>query len=101
MGWESRTRGGRYYTRSYRVNGRVKREYIGKGPFAELLAAQDENERAEQEYEKQKQKEREASMNEVDELVEEFCEATDTLTNAALILSGYHQHKGEWRKRRG
>jgi hypothetical protein len=39
VGWETRARGVRYYTRSRRINGRVVREYIGTGPVAEAIAA--------------------------------------------------------------
>jgi hypothetical protein len=38
VGWV--TRGGRrYYSRSYRLEGRTKRQYLGRGPQAEQAAA--------------------------------------------------------------
>jgi len=34
--------------------------------------------------------------------IEELCEATEVLVQAALLAAGYHRHnRGEWRKRRG
>ncbi len=40
MAWEQRS-GKKYYYRSYRVNGRVVKEYFGAGPIAELAASED------------------------------------------------------------
>jgi hypothetical protein len=53
MAWEKRKRGGLYYTRSLKVDGRVLREYVGpKGdPLAELTAQVDLLERCRREGE--------------------------------------------------
>ena len=42
--WERRERGGLYYTRSRKVNGRVVREYVGSGALGELAALMDAQE---------------------------------------------------------
>ena len=42
--WEKRERGGLYYTRSRKVNGRVVREYVGSGASGELVTLMDAQE---------------------------------------------------------
>ena len=51
MGWETRERGGWYYTRSKWVNGRVTREYVGTGALGKVAALDDELERLQKEEE--------------------------------------------------
>jgi hypothetical protein len=41
MAWENRPRGGRYYVRKQRINGKMVSEYIGTGESALLVAQMD------------------------------------------------------------
>ena len=52
MAWESRRGTGRYYTRSRRKNGRVIREYCGKGLKGETAAIEDRKQRRAQREER-------------------------------------------------
>lgn len=100
--WERRERGGLYYTRSRKVDGRVVREYVGTGPLAELAAETDALKRLRREEEAKAWREERESLEALDRLVEELYEAAEILTRAALVAAGYHQHnRGEWRKKRG
>ncbi len=102
MGWETRERGGRYYTRSRKVGGRVIREYVGTGLVAELVAGRDAAERrqrAEPELAIRGERNRLAP---VDAALEAFDTAAEAMARTALVAHGYRQHhRGEWRKRRG
>ena len=99
--WESRERGGLYYTRSRKEDGRVVREYIGAGVLGELAAQLDAEERRRQEEQAACQREEEKDVDALDAPVEELSEASDLLVRAALLASGYRQHnRGEWRLRR-
>jgi hypothetical protein len=100
MGWETRKRGGRYYTRSRRVDGRVVREYVGGGVLGEIAALEDDYERRRREEEAAYQREERERLQALTAPTEELCDAVEVLTRAALLASGYHRHKGEWRKRR-
>ena len=101
MAWERRERGGAYYTRSRKVNGRVIREYVGGGTLGEIAARMDALERLRREEEAALWREERERLEALDGLTEEVCEAAEVLAQAALVAAGYHQHKrGEWRKRR-
>ena len=102
MAWESRKRGGRYYTRSRRINGRVVREYVGTGPMAEAVAALDAARRAERKARDDAwQKERD-SLQAMDGPLDDLWTDCGFATRLVLVANGYHRHdRGEWRKRRG
>ena len=102
MAWEKRERGGPYYTRSKKVNGRVIREYVGGGALGEIAARMDALERRRREEEAALWREERERLEALESITEELYEAAETLANAELVAAGYHQHKrGEWRKRRG
>ena len=102
MAWEKRERGGLYYTRSKKDNGRVIREYVGGGILGEASARLDADERQRREEKAALWREERERLEALDGQTEELYEAAEVMAKAALLGAGYHQHKrGEWRKRRG
>jgi hypothetical protein len=105
MSWETRQHGTRYYTRSYRVNGRIVREYVGRGLIGELAAREDATRRearraAQSLAREQRQREREADRQ-VRELLATIDRQAAALTTITLTAAGYHRPKrGVWRRRR-
>jgi hypothetical protein len=100
VGWESRERGGRYYTRSRKVEGRVLREYVGGGPVGRLAARLDELERERRRVESAKAQLERAHIEAIAAPVVELDEVAGTLCRAALVADGYRNHQGKWRRMR-
>ena len=99
MGWD---KGGRYYTRSRRQNGRVVREYVGAGRAGHIVAQLDAVERQKRQAERACERGERREVEALDAPLAELCELADLVARAALAAAGYAQHnRGEWRKRRG
>ena len=101
MAWEHRNRGGWYYTRSRRVNGRVVREYVGGGLLGELAAAEDAHKRAGREAQRKVRAEEQQRLNRQDAPLQQLNTLCSELVQRLLQTAGYCQRRGEWRKRRG
>ena len=102
MAWETRQRGGRYYTRSRKIGGRVVRQYIGTGPTAELIAARDAKARVERTAESAALRAEQDRLAPAEALLAELDALTELLAHGALVAAGYRRHhRGAWRKRRG
>ncbi len=102
MAWETRERGGRYYTRSRKIGGRVVREYIGTGPVAELIATRDAEARVERTAEARVLRAERDRLAPAEAVLAELDALTELLAHAALVAAGYRRHhRGAWRKRRG
>ena len=102
MAWESRNGVGRYYTRSRRVHGKVKRTYIGTGPAAHAIAALDADTRRIREEERAARNACRAELESVTALVDRSWAGVLGLLRLVLVSNGYYRHhRGEWRKRRG
>lgn len=87
MSWESRRGRGGYYTRSYKHNGRIVREYVGAGPEAELAYQQDlEARRARAERRSQ-----ERAVQAADRELDQIHDRLDELVNAILETRGPDQ----------
>ena len=101
MGWEMRGGHGPYYTRSSRVNGRIVREYVGKGLMGELASAMDERDRTVQQAKSEALKTQTTELDRIEEMLVAVCSTADEITILSLQSAGYHRHhRGEWRKRR-
>jgi hypothetical protein len=79
----------------------VVREYVGGGALGELAALMDAEERLRREEEMAAWREEQECLEELADLIDEFCEAVETVARASLLAAGFRRHKrGEWRRRR-
>lgn len=101
MSWETRNGRGLYYTRSKRKMGRIVREYIGTGDYGLVIAHQDDIERQQRQAEVARWQRQKAEDERLDADIDQFCRLADNVVHAALLAAGYHNHRGQWRKRRG
>jgi hypothetical protein len=95
MAWEQR-RNGWYFYRMTRVNGWVKRQYLGHGEDAEKAAAEIAQRKQAQNAllaDRQRYAEALAPLADLSDLV-------DLLVKTTLFTNGFHQHKRTWRRRR-
>ncbi len=92
-------RGG-YWYRSRREGRRVVTDYLGNSELAALLAEDDAMEAAERELERQAERARREREREIDAQVDAAGDELRLLVRAHLLANGYHQHKGQWRRRR-
>lgn len=100
MGWENRN-GRRYYYHKRRRGGRVVSEYVGAGELAGAIATLDALGKAEAEAERDQQKKERAAQQAIDRELNRVGAELRALVAAALLAEGYHQHNGQWRRKRG
>ncbi len=99
MAWEARGNN-TYYYRKKRLAGKVMSQYVGRGPMAQEIALMDAAAR----------KERYNKVMNIRQQIEEFgsfdrqVSQVSLLVNQAvagfLIITGFHKHRGQWRRRR-
>jgi hypothetical protein len=87
--------------RSIRRGGRVTSEYVASGPTAELIAEKDRRVRALRRLAASDEAEEHRRWDELDRALNALAADARGLAHAALTEAGFHQHKRQWRKRRG
>ena len=90
-----------YYYRSERVGGRVVKRYGGAGRTGELCAAIDAMTARERELEREEARDLADRRQRRRDKVYKLLKRASRLVGEALRAAGWHQHKREWRKRRG
>ncbi|MEO2030624.1 MAG: hypothetical protein VB853_14895 [Pirellulales bacterium] len=93
MAW---TADNKRFKHNRRVGNRVLTTYL-PGPFAAEVAEQV----AERRRQREKLKDTKAEDSLVDTPLELVQRALTCITTATLVCRGFHQHKGQWRKRHG
>ncbi len=100
VAWESRARGGPYYTRSRKVDSRVVREYVGGGLVGELAAEADRIERQRREAEASQANQEKERLEGLLSPIMELWEAAEILARAHLVAGGFRRVGGHWRRKR-
>jgi hypothetical protein len=92
MAWEKRGGGKRkYFYRSIRRDGRVKKLYYGNGPIGEIAAGNDALRRAEREAAERAAQVIRDRLNAAVTLTQELCRVGALLAAATLLVAGYHR----------
>ncbi len=99
MSWDKKARGGKYYYRSRRVAGKAVKVYVGRGPAAELAARLDERERQNRQAGRAARLAGRTQLAVADLAFADARALVDLLVQATLVLSGFHLHRNEWRRR--
>jgi hypothetical protein len=99
MGWETR-RNSRYFYRKKRCGRRVISIYYGAGEMAEKVSHQVAQDREIEQQQREADRKLMAQMQAEDAAYEAISEDLDVLAKGTLLAAGYHQHRGEWRKKR-
>ena len=99
MGWENRS-GQMYYYRKKRIGKQIVSEYIGSGVLAEAIALIDTEKRKNAKWKLQEWKQLKTEVKEIDQNLDLAGNWIRALIRANMLLTGYHPHKGQWRKNR-
>jgi hypothetical protein len=99
MGWEKRN-GRRYYYRKERRGDTVRSVYVGTGAYAEAVADLNAVGRMKRAHRRAEWRQTKARHKRTERAVLDAERGIRALRDAALIASGYHTHKGTWRKSR-
>jgi hypothetical protein len=66
-----------------------------------VIAYDDDQERQQRQAEAAHLRQQKAKDQSLDAQLDDLCRLADKAAHAVLLAAGYHNHKGQWRKRRG
>ena len=89
-----------YYRNVWR-GGKATKQYIASGMAAELVADVDQTAKEQRKQHLEAEKQARLRLGRADESITALDSCSNLLVHAALLSAGYHQHKREWRLKRG
>src|ERR1019366_4880421 len=90
MAWERRGKSLFYYQSRRTPDGKIVKEFVGRGDRAASVAADVENATARRQADAQALQEEQARLSSLESLTEELVAVTELLMVATLLASGYH-----------
>lgn len=90
-----------YYYRKQRQGRKVISEYVGTGILADYAEAMDERKHGQEEQRRAEWQAAKLEAEQLDAILGEVEAAIEPVVVALMLVNGYHQHKRQWRKRRG
>lgn len=99
MGWEQRGNN-RYYYKKEREGSRVKSVYVGRGEIAHMTAHIQSSSPVLERLALTLRSPAALKQEQAEAGLEGVGEHIHILTQAALLVAGFHTHKREWRKMR-
>lgn len=103
MGWEKRGNSRYYYTKE-RIGRRVVSSYVGASETARLIAEITESRQEIAQWRARDERLDREAMRDLARIPPDVQQALQEARRAvaeALTAAGYHQHKRQWRKKRG
>lgn len=94
-------KGRAYYYKKRRINGRVVSQYVASGQTAQLFAQLDQLDQQDAGAAAAADQAQRGAQAADSAAVCEYSRLVRAIVRAALQESGYHQHKGTWRRKRG
>jgi hypothetical protein len=98
MAWERRGKQ-RFYYRSIKVNGRVKKIYFGRGREAELAALAAERRYEERTRRAARLQQQRDCCRQMEEALGELNAELDLLTRGVAVAAGFSERDGQFRRR--
>jgi hypothetical protein len=99
MGWEKRQRGGSYYYRSVRIDGRTRKIYAGTGTIGEMNALRDTKSHMARASEIEAWHHQKSGLILVDEKLKHLEIIYRLLVQGTLLTLGLYLHHRQWRRR--
>ena len=100
MNWEKRGKSD-YYYRKYRIGNSVVSRYAGSGKIADLAAEHDQYERNLASLVNGIRRDTYQNEKEMDKLIRMVMDRNNQIFKGLMLASGFHMHKGQWRKKDG
>ena len=101
MGWETRGNNRYYYRKRRQADGTVVSEYVGYGLIGDLYHSKDGIERHERTVARLALQDLQTANRRIEQVIEAYRRPAREAIHTALRACGFHQHKGQWRLKRG